>query len=164
VGKSRRTPSAASSFPEMSWDVDDIRITRVVEHVVPFGVDFFADATPAEVAAEAWLVPDYVDADGHYLMSFHTFVVEARTLRFVVDTCIGNWKPRPLIPEFDHQDRPFLCRPLRSGSPLTRSTSSSAPLTCRSRGVEYALASARGPVREIDGHPTTAALGRLLPE
>ena len=92
----------------MSWDVGDVRITRVVEHVMPFPVDFFAEATPADVAAEAWLVPDFVDADGHYLMSFHTYVVEAATLRIVVDTCIGNSKPRPLIPEFDHQNRPFL--------------------------------------------------------
>ena len=75
---------------------------------MPFSVDFFAEATPADVAAEAWLVPDFVDADGYYLMSLHTFVVEAGTLRIVVDTCIGNSKPRPLIPEFDHQDRPFL--------------------------------------------------------
>jgi hypothetical protein len=44
----------------------------VVEYVMPFPVDFFVEATPADVAAEAWLVPDYVDADGHYLMSFHT--------------------------------------------------------------------------------------------
>ncbi|HXA90941.1 MAG TPA: hypothetical protein VNW96_20735, partial [Mycobacterium sp.] len=47
-------------------------ITRVVEFVMPFPVDFFAEATPADVAAEAWLVPDFVNADGHYLMRFHT--------------------------------------------------------------------------------------------
>ena len=92
----------------MPWDIGGVRITRVVESVMPFPVDFFVEATPADVAAEAWLVPDYVDAGGHYLMSIHTFVVEAGALRIVVDTCVGNSKARPLIPEFDHQDRPFL--------------------------------------------------------
>jgi hypothetical protein len=41
------------------------RITRVVEHVMPFKVDFLAEATPNDiaddVAADPWLVPDFVD-------------------------------------------------------------------------------------------------------
>lgn len=92
----------------MSWNLDGVRITRVVEHVMPFPLDFFAEATLADVAAEAWLVPDFIDVDGQYLMSFHSFVVQAGGLRIVVDTCTGNSKDRPLIPEFDHQHRPFL--------------------------------------------------------
>jgi hypothetical protein len=94
----------------MSWDVGDVRITRVVEHVMPFPVDFFAEATPQDVAAEPWLMPEFVDANGQYLMSFHTFVIEAGDLGIVVDTCTGNSKHRPLIPEFDHQHRPFLAK------------------------------------------------------
>jgi glyoxylase-like metal-dependent hydrolase (beta-lactamase superfamily II) len=92
----------------MTWDVGNVHITRVVEFVMPFPVDFFVEATPEDVAAEAWLVPDFVDADGRYLMSIHTFVLEVDGLRVVVDTCTGNAKDRPLIPEFDHQHRPFL--------------------------------------------------------
>ncbi len=92
----------------MTWNVGDVRITLVVDFVMPFPVDFFAEATPEDVAAEAWLVPDFVDADGMYLMSLHTFVVESDGRRILVDTCTGNAKDRPLIPEFDHQNRPFL--------------------------------------------------------
>ena len=65
----------------MVWDVDGVRITRVVEHVMPFTIDFFAEATQADVAAAAWLLPDFFDADGRYLMSFHSFVVEAGARR-----------------------------------------------------------------------------------
>jgi hypothetical protein len=54
----------------MRWDVCGVRITRVVEFVMPFPVDFFAEATSADVAAEAWLVPDFVNADGYYLMRY----------------------------------------------------------------------------------------------
>ncbi len=75
---------------------------------MPFTVDFFVEASPADVAAEPSLVPDFVDSHGRYLMSFHTFVIEAGARRIVVDTCTGNSKDRPLIPEFDHQHRPFL--------------------------------------------------------
>ena len=92
----------------MSWDVDGVRITRLVEHVMPFPVDFFVEATREDVAGETWLVPEFVDDDGQFLMSLHTFVVEAGDLRIVVDTCTGNSKDRPLIPEFNQQHRPFL--------------------------------------------------------
>ncbi len=99
----------------MVWDVDGVRITRVVEHVMPFAVDFFAEATRADVAAAARLLPDFVDAGGRYLMSFHSFVVEAGARRIVVDTCTGNSKERPLIPQFDHQHRPFLANLTAAG-------------------------------------------------
>ncbi len=92
----------------MRWIVDGVRITRVVEFVMPFAVDFFAEATPADVAAVPWLAPDFVDEHGRYLMSLHTYVIETGTRRILVDTCTGNSKDRPLIPEFDHQHRPFL--------------------------------------------------------
>jgi glyoxylase-like metal-dependent hydrolase (beta-lactamase superfamily II) len=92
----------------VSWDVGGVRITRVTEFVMPFDVDFFLEATPDAVAAEGWLAPDFVDSDGRYLMSLHTYVLETDGLRIVVDTCVGNAKDRPLIPEFDQQDRPFL--------------------------------------------------------
>lgn len=87
---------------------------------MPFPVDFFAEAPPADVSAEAWLMPDFVNADGQYMMSFHSFVIEAPNLRIVVDTCGGNSKHRPRIPEFDHQHRPFLTQLAAAGfSPET---------------------------------------------
>jgi hypothetical protein len=115
----------------MTWNVGNVRITRVVEFVMPFPVDFFAEATPEDVADETWLGPDFVDADGVYLMSLHTFVVESDGLRILVDTCTGNAKIRPLIPEFGHQHRPFLEKLTAAGFAPTRSTSSSAR-TCTS--------------------------------
>ncbi len=46
----------------MRWDVNGARIDRVIEFVMPFTVDFFAEATPADVAPEAAFVPDFVDS------------------------------------------------------------------------------------------------------
>jgi hypothetical protein len=94
----------------MPWDVGGVRVTRVVELVMAFPVDF-------------------VDAGGQYLMSFQTFVIEAGNLRIVVDTCTGNSKDCPLIPEFDQQHRPFLTQLAAAGFPPRQSISSSAP-TC----------------------------------
>jgi len=58
-----RTPKLACSVGTMSWDVGGVRITRVVELVMPFPIDFSAEATPEDFAAEAWLMPDFVHAE-----------------------------------------------------------------------------------------------------
>jgi glyoxylase-like metal-dependent hydrolase (beta-lactamase superfamily II) len=103
----------------MSWDLGGIRITCVVEHVMPFTVDFFAEATRKDLAddveVDPWLVPDFVDAAGQYLMSIQSFVIEAGVHRILVDTCAGNSKERPLIPNFDHQHQPFLANLASAG-------------------------------------------------
>jgi hypothetical protein len=39
--------AALGRFRQMFWNGDGVRITRVVEHVIPFTVDCFAEATPA---------------------------------------------------------------------------------------------------------------------
>lgn len=92
----------------MSWNIGEVRVSRVIEQVVPLPVEFFPEATPADVRADSGLVPDFVDAAGRLLISVHSFLIEAGGLRIVVDTCAGNAKHRPLVPMFDQQDGPFL--------------------------------------------------------
>jgi len=92
----------------MTWDVDGLRIHRVVEFVMPFEVGFFAEAGSEDVAAERSLVPGFVDSEGRYLMALQTFAIAAGSRRILVDTCVGNGKVRSQIPEFHHQHRPFL--------------------------------------------------------
>ena len=48
--------------------------------------------TTAYSVSEAWLVPDFVDVDGQFLMSIHILVIEAGGCRIVVDTCSANSK------------------------------------------------------------------------
>jgi hypothetical protein len=85
-----------------------------------------ADDRAGDAHRESSRVPA-LERPGKYLMSLHTFVVESESLRIVVDTCNGNSKTRPPIPEFDHQDRPFLDDLGAAGFAPDRSTSSSAP-------------------------------------
>jgi hypothetical protein len=42
-----RTPKLACSVGTMSWGVGGVRVTRVVELVMPFPIDFSAEATPS---------------------------------------------------------------------------------------------------------------------
>lgn len=93
----------------MTWDVGGARVTRVPECEIAVPVDFFPEASAADVAASG-LGADYVDADGQYKISIHSYLIEAGGQRILVDTCVGNAKDRPLIPPFDHIDGPFLAR------------------------------------------------------
>ncbi len=43
-----------------------------------------------------WLKPHYVSPEGHLLMAVQAVLVEAPGLKLLVDTCIGNDKPRRL--------------------------------------------------------------------
>ncbi len=54
-----------------------------------------------------WLVPHFATEEGHIILTFQAFVVEAGGRRIMVDTCNGNHKDRPDSPI--HQlNLPFL--------------------------------------------------------
>lgn len=82
----------------LSWQVGAVKVTRVVETEmrVPAGAEFFIpQATATALRASPWLYPHFVDEQDTMILSIHALLVEAPGLRLVVDTCIGNDKPRP---------------------------------------------------------------------
>jgi glyoxylase-like metal-dependent hydrolase (beta-lactamase superfamily II) len=85
-------------FDMLQWKIGDVTITRVVEMEVPVPYHpkrpLIAAATPDALQAMPWLYPAFVTPEGHLLTSIHALLVEAPGLRLVVDTCIGNDKPR----------------------------------------------------------------------
>src|SRR4051812_9739389 len=84
----------------LSWQVGAVKITRVVEMEMPLAYSpdttFLTEATPAELRKLPWLYPHFVDDEDRLLLSIHALLVEAPDLRLVVDTCIGNDKPRAM--------------------------------------------------------------------
>jgi glyoxylase-like metal-dependent hydrolase (beta-lactamase superfamily II) len=84
----------------LKWKVGKVAITRIVELEVPIAYEpatpFMRDAKPEALSTMPWLYPHFVTADGALLLSIHALLVEAPGLRLVVDTCIGNDRPRAL--------------------------------------------------------------------
>ena len=83
----------------LSWKVGKVTITRVVEMQlpVPAGADaFLPQATAAELRKLPWLYPNFVGEDDSLNLSIHALLVDAPGLRLVVDTCIGNDRPRSI--------------------------------------------------------------------
>jgi glyoxylase-like metal-dependent hydrolase (beta-lactamase superfamily II) len=81
-----------------SWQVGDVKISCVVEFksVIPHDPErgLILGATPEVLAEIPWLKPKYISPEGHLLMAVQAVLVEAPGLKLLVDTCVGNDKPR----------------------------------------------------------------------
>lgn len=85
----------------LSWQIGDVKVTRVVEMEIPIPYSeeqpFLQDATPEAIKQIPWLSPHFVTPEGEMILSVHALAVEAPGMKLVVDTCIGNDRPRSLI-------------------------------------------------------------------
>jgi glyoxylase-like metal-dependent hydrolase (beta-lactamase superfamily II) len=81
----------------LSWKIGKVTVTRIVELdlPVPYAV-FLTEATPDALSAMPWLRPHYLGPNGELLLSVHALLVDAPGLKLVVDTCIGNDRPRSI--------------------------------------------------------------------
>jgi glyoxylase-like metal-dependent hydrolase (beta-lactamase superfamily II) len=85
----------ATDYPVTRWRIGAATITRVVEiEGSSPGTFFFADATPEKLLQHAWLKPHFLADDGRVRAAIHCFVVQSEGRAIVVDTCVGNDKPR----------------------------------------------------------------------
>jgi glyoxylase-like metal-dependent hydrolase (beta-lactamase superfamily II) len=78
------------------WQIGDVRITKVpeVELHWPWRA-LVPDVTPELLATAPWMAPHFVDEQGKMILSIHALVVESQGRTILVDTCVGNDKPRP---------------------------------------------------------------------
>ncbi|OBH38223.1 MBL fold metallo-hydrolase [Mycobacterium sp. E342] len=88
----------------------DARVTRVLELQFDLGTQFFPN-TPAS----GWrdnadlLVPDFFDpSTDQWHIAIQSWVIEVDGLTVVVDTGVGNDRPRPHMPPLDHLNTGFL--------------------------------------------------------
>lgn len=91
-----------------SWQVGNVKITRVVEMEMAGGTRFILpDATPEAVLPIKWLAPHFMTEAGKLIMSIHALIIETGDRKIIVDTCIGNDKERK-IPSWSHLQTTFL--------------------------------------------------------
>ncbi|HIG59733.1 MAG TPA: MBL fold metallo-hydrolase [Gammaproteobacteria bacterium] len=91
-----------------SWQIGNIKITRVVEMQVAGGTRFILpQATPETILPMRWLQPHFANDKGQLIMSIHALVIETPDRKMIVDTCIGNDKKRS-IANWSNLQLPFL--------------------------------------------------------
>jgi glyoxylase-like metal-dependent hydrolase (beta-lactamase superfamily II) len=85
----------------LSWQIGDVKVTRVVEMELPVPYSekqpMIAEARPEALQTMPWLYPHFVTPEHSLLLSIHALLVDAPGLKLVVDTCVGNDKPRSLL-------------------------------------------------------------------
>jgi hypothetical protein len=79
----------------------DITVQRVVEQEGPFFdvFQFFPKLTKEQFAEDAsWLKPRYISADNKVNLCIQSYIVRTPHHNILIDTCVGNHKPRPTRP------------------------------------------------------------------
>ena len=101
----------------LTYKIGDVRVTRLQELAVTTGrpsalPQFTRDQAKRE---GEWILP-FVDEAGRLLLSIHAWLVESEGRKILVDTCVGNHKPRSRFKEFDNLDLPFLAEIAKAGA------------------------------------------------
>jgi glyoxylase-like metal-dependent hydrolase (beta-lactamase superfamily II) len=93
------------------WQIGEVSIRRIVELEIVAPNDangpFIREASPEALSEIGWLYPNFVTAEGQLKTSIHALLVQAPGLNMVVDTCIGNDRPRKMTGGFP-LSTPFL--------------------------------------------------------
>ncbi|MGC1578065.1 MAG: MBL fold metallo-hydrolase [Beijerinckiaceae bacterium] len=88
----------------MSFKIGDLTIHRIIEQEGAFlpALETLPGLTP-EVLAENrhWLAPKALDAQDTLIFCFQSYVVRTPHHTILVDSCIGNDKPRPTRPQWN---------------------------------------------------------------
>jgi len=80
----------------LSWQIGDVRVTRVQE-IEDSGLEWvIKQASPDNLKKIPWLAPHFVDDRWEALLSVHALVIETPDRRILVDTCVGNDKNLPI--------------------------------------------------------------------
>ena len=95
------TPTDTQTYGEAmtrQFALGDISIHRVVElqgALYP-ATEFFPTLTPELIEANRdWLTPTYVDDAGKLILCVQSYIVRTPHHNILIDTCVGNHKPRP---------------------------------------------------------------------
>jgi glyoxylase-like metal-dependent hydrolase (beta-lactamase superfamily II) len=100
------------------WRIGAVSITRVVEieDASPGWAAVLPEARPENVLPIGWLRPHFIDGEGRLIMSICSLLVASRGKRIVIDTCLGNDKPR-IVPQWNLRQGRFLHEIAAAGFP-----------------------------------------------
>lgn len=102
--------SEGSTVHRMQRMVGSSRLTSIREQDLT-GMDYLLPgATRDAIESIGWLRPHFVDADGVLLGLVQAFVLEHDGRLIVIDTCVGNGKDLPVVPDWTGLESDFLER------------------------------------------------------
>jgi hypothetical protein len=92
-----------------SWQVGDVSITCIIEQKMERQPEFgYRNLSTQQILEQAWLKPNFATPDGKLISCIQAFVIESQNKRIIVDTCVGNDKPRRGNPAWNMLQSSFL--------------------------------------------------------
>ena len=92
--------------------IGDFQLSRVLESEKPFleAVAFLPDYDQAVADAHRdWLFPRYMEPESNkIILAIQSYIIKSPRHTILVDTCVGNHKPRPGRPMFHMLDTPYM--------------------------------------------------------
>lgn len=101
-----------------TWQIGRVMVSRVLEMLMPIPPTMLLpEATPENLAPmSGWLKPHFLHDDHRVPLSIHTFLIRSEEATILVDTCIGNDKPRD-FPDWNRRQSDFLDQLAARGAP-----------------------------------------------
>ena len=84
--------------------IGEITVYRIVEQEAPFlpALEIIPALTTERLAENRdWMAPTALDRNGWLIMCFQSYVLRTPHHVILIDSCIGNHKPRPNRPKWD---------------------------------------------------------------
>jgi glyoxylase-like metal-dependent hydrolase (beta-lactamase superfamily II) len=80
------------------WEIGGVEIHRIIEQEGAFfdAMQFFPSLTQAQLEENrSWLQPRFIDPEGKLVLCIQSYIVRTHHHTVLIDTCVGNHKPRP---------------------------------------------------------------------
>jgi glyoxylase-like metal-dependent hydrolase (beta-lactamase superfamily II) len=101
AGKSSQAKQETEANLSAPIQIGNITIHRIVEQEGPFfnAMSFFPDITKELLDQNrGWLQPRFLDAEDRLMLCIQSYIVKTPHHTIMVDSCVGNHKPRPTRP------------------------------------------------------------------
>ena len=89
-----------SKKQSLCWQIGEVSVTCITELLLPVEYyekyPFMREARPEALQEIPWLYPNFVSPEGELLISIQALLVQTKSFNLLVDTCVGNNKPRKI--------------------------------------------------------------------
>lgn len=93
----------------LRWQIGGVKITQIIEadasEIIQQGIP---QATPDNILKIPWLQPNFADEKGNLKAQVGVFIVETSNSCIIIDTGVGNSKPRKNFPSWSNLKTNFL--------------------------------------------------------
>src|SRR3972149_4997902 len=95
----------------LKWQVGEVEITQVKEmEENEIFSSFIPEAKREKIKKIKWLFPNFADERGELKALVQSFLIKSNGKNILIDTCNGNYKDRPNVPEWGNLNTDYLKR------------------------------------------------------